>query len=308
MSGSAPNLRRTQELVWALISAPEGVARGAAELVGRGALESADLSFLVRGDERLDPTARLDIYAGMYFFRLRDCLADDFPHLTALLGGARFHNLVTDYLLVHPPSHPSLRWLGARLPGFLAGHALAAEFPCAADLARLEWARLDVFDEDDAPVLTRATWMATEVERFESQPLVPVPAFRLLALEYGVAPLWRALEDRRAGAEPGGVHSAAVTEEGGAACHLEVPPAAVAMPGRRPSPIRVWRRDLAVYHRGIAPDEAACLGAMARGGATLPQLCETVLAAGAASAAEATQRMAALVELWLEDGLLRAWD
>ena len=92
---------------------------------------------------------RLDVYADMYFYRLRDCLAEDFPKLAELVGEARFHNLVTDYLLRHPSSHPSLRELGRRLPAFLADHAIAAEFPVAADLARLEWARVDVFDERD---------------------------------------------------------------------------------------------------------------------------------------------------------------
>ena len=308
MSGANPGLRRTQELVWALISAPEGVAPGADQLVADGVLENADLSFLVRGDERLGPRERLDIYAGMYFFRLRDCLAEDFPHLAAVLGGARFHNLVTDFLIAHPPSHPSLRWLGRPLPDFLSGHPLAGEFPFAPDLARLEWARVDVFDEDDTPVLTRATWMATPVERFESQPLVPVPALRLLKLDHAVAPLWRELEDRRAGVEPGGVNSAAVTGEGAATCDLDQPPAAVAIPAQRASHVRVWRHDLAVFHRTMPAEEAACLAAMARGGVTLPQLCEMVLASGAESVTAATHQMAALVELWLEEGLLLGWE
>lgn len=308
MNGAAPGLRRMQELVWALISAPQGVADGAARLVADGVLDSADLSFLVRGDERLGPTERLDIYAGMYFYRLRDCLAEDFPHLAAVLGGARFHNLVTDYLLAHPPSHPSLRWLGRNLPDFLAGHALAGEFPFASDLARLEWARVDVFDEEDTLVLTRAAWTATPVERFESQPLVPVPALRLLALDHGVAPLWRELENRRAGVEPGGVNSAAVTGEGTSTCQLEVPPATVDIPARRESHVRVWRHNLAVFHRSMAADEATCLAAMARGGVTLPQLCEMILATGAEDVPAATRRMAGLVELWLEDGLLHGWE
>ena len=308
MSDATPGLRRTQELVWALISAPEGVARGVDQLVADGVLDHTDLSFLVRGDERLGPGERLDIYAGMYFYRLRDCLAEDFPHLAAVLGGARFHNLVTDYLLAHPPSHPSLRWLGRPLPDFLAGHPLAGEFPFAPDLARLEWARVDVFDEDDTPVLTRAVWMATPAERFESQPLVTVPALRLLKLDYPVASLWRELEDRRAGVEPGGVNSAAVTGEGSATCELDAPPAAVAVPGRRASQVRVWRHNLAVFHRTMTETEAACLAAMARGGITLPQLCERVLSGGAESVTAATQQMAGLVELWLEEGLLLGWE
>jgi hypothetical protein len=150
-----PDLRGVQELFWKLITAPEGVARGAAELRRGGALESEDLSFLVPPDDTRSSAEQLDIYANMYFHRLHDCLAEDFPVLKARLGDARFHNLVTDYLLAHPPTHFSLRELGRALPGFLASHALEREFPALADLARLEWARVDVVDDADAAPLSR---------------------------------------------------------------------------------------------------------------------------------------------------------
>jgi hypothetical protein len=137
-----PDLRGVEELLWKLITAPEGVVRGAAELHREGVLESQDLSFLVPPNDRLGSAEQLDIYADMYFHRLHDCLAEDFPVLLARLGGARFHNLVTDYLLAHPSTHFSLRELGRALAGFLDSHALEREFPALADLARLEWAPL----------------------------------------------------------------------------------------------------------------------------------------------------------------------
>ena len=43
-----------------------------------------------------------------------------------------------------------MRDVGARLPAFLDGHASAGERPWLAELARLEWARLEVFDAADA--------------------------------------------------------------------------------------------------------------------------------------------------------------
>ena len=72
---SPPDLARAQCIFWDLITAPTGVEPGAADLVRSGKLDAADLSFLIRGDERLGPADRLNIYADMYFYRLRDSLA-----------------------------------------------------------------------------------------------------------------------------------------------------------------------------------------------------------------------------------------
>ncbi len=58
----------------------------------------------------------------MYFFRIRDVLAEQFPGVAAALDEDRFHNLVTDYLVKMPPANPSLKLVGARLPSYLAEH------------------------------------------------------------------------------------------------------------------------------------------------------------------------------------------
>ena len=142
----SPGLKASQQLFWDLITAPKGVAAGASDLAEKGRLDSNNLAFLVEPSSRLSPAEHLDIYADMYFYRLRDALAEDYSKVTAVTGGARFHNFVTDFLLAHPSRHPSMRYLGAPLAGMLASHALNDEMPYLADLARLEWARIDVFD------------------------------------------------------------------------------------------------------------------------------------------------------------------
>ena len=76
------------------------------------------LAGVVSGDERLDPVQRLDIYANMYFWRLLDILRGDYSALVAVLGDDAFHNLVTDYLLACPSTHPSVRNVGARLADY----------------------------------------------------------------------------------------------------------------------------------------------------------------------------------------------
>jgi len=276
-----PDLRGVQELFWKLITAPEGVARGAAELRSEGDLESRDLSFLVRPHQALDSTDRLDIYADMYFHRLRDCLAEDFPALLARLGHARFHNLVTDYLLAHPSTHFSLRELGRALPGFLASHALEREFPTLADLARLEWARVDVFDDADAAPLSREEVLARGASAPEGFGLVLVPAARLLRVDASVLPLWKQLD--------AGEGSASTAPPRGESCA-----------------VRVWRKGFGVFHASMQPDEECCLEALAAGSLSLAELAEILAGAQPSETTETrlAERFASLLDLWTRDEIL----
>ena len=55
-----------------------------------------------------------------YWFRLLDCIAEDFPGLEAVLGIARCNRLYRAYLAKYPSRSFTLRNLGDRLPQFLA--------------------------------------------------------------------------------------------------------------------------------------------------------------------------------------------
>src|SRR5262249_40858317 len=70
-----PTLHDTQQLLWKLITAPEGAA---AALRTLSATERAASVALVRGDTRLAAIERIEIYADMYFYRIRDALKQDF--------------------------------------------------------------------------------------------------------------------------------------------------------------------------------------------------------------------------------------
>ena len=184
-------LAEVQQQLRALIAAPSGVAAALAE---RGESGRRELDATLRSDARLSAVDRLEIYANAYFYRIHDALCDDYGALRAALGDAAFHDLVTAYLIAHPPSRPSLRHAGAQLADFLAtSRALASlreRLPWGADLARLECAILDAFDAEDAPVVSREELAAVAPERwaelrFEFQPALrwvdaawPVPRVR----------------------------------------------------------------------------------------------------------------------------------
>ena len=277
------DLKRTQELFWTLITAPEGVRAAIDGLSGRGSIDEASINALFAGDEQLPAVERLDIYANMYFYRLLDCLAEDFPKVRAAIGPERFHNLVTDYVLRHPSEHPSLRFLGRRLPEFIRDHEVAAGFPFLADLARLEWARADVFDAPDAAPLSREALARLPQERAGESRFTLIPAFALLRFDHEVVRFWRALDE--AGAAP-----AAAPARG-----------SISLPARRRTAARVWRKDLVVYHASLDDEEVLCLE-LAQAGETLGRICQ-VLAAGR-SPAQATGRAGRMIQTWLEDGIL----
>jgi hypothetical protein len=87
----------------------------------------------------------------MYRTRLVDGLREDFPRVAALLGDAEFRALAYRYLARHRSTHPSVRDVGCRFTDFIASDAALPPF--LSDLARLEWARVEVFDASDAEPL-----------------------------------------------------------------------------------------------------------------------------------------------------------
>jgi hypothetical protein len=110
----------------------------------------------------------------MYFARLHECLEEDYEALHALMGHAAFERLCRAYLKAFPSRHYSLNPLGRRLPDFLkTGRALYR------DVATLENAMSEVFDETDAPALGPADF--AKRTDLETARLAFVPAFRLLA-------------------------------------------------------------------------------------------------------------------------------
>jgi hypothetical protein len=296
-----PGLENTESLFWSLITAPEGVRPGLDDLVRRGAASPGDLDAMIDAGAKMTPADRLDVYANMYFFRLLDCLKEDFPKLLEALGAGRFHNLATDYLLACPSAHPSLRYVGERLPAFLAGHALGRECPVLADLARLEWARADLFDAADAATLTREHLATLPQDEAGDVHLRLVPACTLLNLDHDAPRLWHAMNDRSK--TRGAAHDESHAAGGGPTCLHEGDAEAPALPESSPrrTPVRVWRQGFAVFHRPIGDDEAASLEAI-RAGDALGRIAQR-LSAGRTER-QATDLVGALLQSWIDDGLL----
>jgi hypothetical protein len=263
------HLKELESLLYRLITAPSGVAEGlAAERVSARGLDA-----IVLGDDRLSAEARVDIYANMYFYRIRDALKEDFPATLAVLGDDNFHNLVTGYLLEYPPTEPSISECGRYLAEYLRDHPLREGAPFVADLAKLERAIVEVFVGLDSDAVDPESLRATPPEDWPAMKLRIHPAAQILALEWRVSEILRAVEEDRPWkpADRGAVK------------------------------VLVWRRNACVFYRDLEHAEEDALEAASRG-ATFAEICDVV-----AVVADDQDPVAALNRMlarWLADGLL----
>ena len=168
---SGPALRDVQRAFWHALAGGEAPAA---------------LTAVVAPSPSLTPAERVGIYAGMYVARIVDALAEDFPKVAATLGPDAFAELVRAYLARHPSSAPSIRHLGGAFPAFVANR----ERGWLGDLARLEWARRDVFDAPDATPVTVADLERTPADAWPGLRFALVPACTRLVTGWPVHRLW----------------------------------------------------------------------------------------------------------------------
>src|SRR4051812_42348866 len=159
-------------------------------ITGRGAGDpGVEAGALIVGDVRASADERLHVYAHMYRARIVEALESQFPRLAKMLGPEAFAELASAYITDEPSRHPSLRYVGERLPAWLSG-AQVPDSRLLAGLAQLEWARADVFDLADDRMLTPESLRAWPMEHFGELPLQLVTAHRLVTVPSGTSQLW----------------------------------------------------------------------------------------------------------------------
>jgi hypothetical protein len=230
---------------------------------------------LVHGNERLSAAERVDIYANAYFYRLLDCLGEDFPATLAVMGRENFAVLVKEYLLEHPPTEPSILYAGLYLADFLNDHPFAERWPFIADLARLERAVLDVFHAADATALSLESLHAVPSEKWPALKLRTHPAVEIVHSEWRIADVLHTIDQGREWTDPE---------------HEE-------------ASVLVWRQNALVNYRYLEHAERDALVIVAKG-ASFAAVCEAV-----AAGAEELNRVALIGQLmarWLADGIIMA--
>jgi hypothetical protein len=170
------NLQQLQTLLHQLITAPQ-----AAERISDGCGQAPEgLEVLIRAGGHMSPESRVNVYANAYFYRLFECLYEEFPATLSIVGSDNFSALIRDYLLVWPPTEPSIFYAGRYLPEFIWNHSLAGRWPFITDLAKLERTILEVFHAADAPALSDECMRAIPPLQWSSTKLETHPAVQIL--------------------------------------------------------------------------------------------------------------------------------
>jgi hypothetical protein len=252
----AQSLHELQRLFWKSIAVKPG----------RDSIVPAFVR-LVRGCDDSDRKTRIRVYLDAYYLRLRDVLREDFPRVAALLGPEQFGEVVKGYIQVFPSRWWSVRHLGGFLPEFLRHRKGSTE--CLADLAELEWARVEVFDAPDAECATIADLVSVPADAWPALRFSPIPAIRILRAHYPVHQLWSGSKSLDL--------SAAETS------------------------LRVWRKnDCEVLHAPMDDRESAAFDKMISG-EPFAAICETF---ADLPELQAAQQATGLLARWIEDGII----
>lgn len=154
------------------------------------ALTSADPGATPNGlDAR--SARRFRVYRNNMRHALITALADGFPVVRRLVGEDAFVGTAKLFVEAHPPRDRALATFGAEFADFLDGFEPARSVPYLADIARLEWARVEAAHAADAPPLAPAR-LAALGDRIVEVRFRAHPAARLIASEHPVLAIWQA--------------------------------------------------------------------------------------------------------------------
>lgn len=246
---------------------------------------------VIKPNERLSSFERLEIYNRVYWFRVLDCLYDDFPAVLAIIGGRRFHRLITAYLTEFPSKSYTLRDLGERFPRFIEAYPqwTTPHTELAREAAHLEWAQVVAFDGEAKPALGVDALLGADpaVLRIGVQPYLT-----LLHLEYPLDDFLLSLKKREEG-QGGSSNTVAQAAQ-------RAPMRKVRRPRRQPIQIAVHRFQNSVYYKRLEPAAFGILSAL-QSGATLAEACER----GAALASH--EDFATCLQRWFHDWAALGW-
>jgi hypothetical protein len=241
--------------------------------------DGADAPGLLAGDFAVG----LAVYRHAYRARLVEALTDNYTVLSRALGDEAFEALAHAYIAAEPSRHPSIRWFGHALPGFMAADdGDLVPHPSLVDFAAMDWALRAAFDGADAPLLDPATLAALSPDDWAGLVLHLHPSAQRASLGHAIEPAWKQLREW-------------VPESGD-----EQP--ALDEPAPLPHTLLAWRQGLDTRWRSLEPLEAVLLEGVAAG-VPFALLCERA-AAELGDPETAAPAVIQHLQRWLSEGLL----
>ena len=250
----------------------------------------------IKLNDRLSSFERLEIYNRQYWFRVLDCLYDDYPGLRAIVGERKFMKLITAYLARYPSDSYTLRDLGNRLEQFLREepHWAAPREKLAIDMARFEWAQVVAFDGPSNPPVTPDDILDASPAKLR---LGLQPYLSLLELNNAVDDFLIAVKKRESDALRGEASNAVQAVPKAAKRPKRIRP-----PKREKVYLAVHRHDNMLYYKRLDPEAFAILTALGRG-ATVEDACaEAVTASDRANIDWAAQ-----IKEWFDNWSALGW-
>ena len=149
----------------------------------------------VIGDDKLTAEERFGIYSGSVHGILTQALGLTFPVCKALVGDVFYNNMCKIFIDAHPPTTSYFVEYGNQMPQFLSSFEHVKDIPYIVDVARLEWARHEVWHQKIvAPIDFSNLASLTE----EEQPKVIfklLKTMRLIKSDYRIDELWLAHQE-----------------------------------------------------------------------------------------------------------------
>ena len=140
----------------------------------------------IRPSPSLSPMERIGIYRQMFFLRMTESMAIDYPGVKHTLGEEEFDRLIMEeYLRKHPSNSHTLNHLGRHFPRFIRDSSLK-ERSFLGELAQLELSVTEVMDAEESPLLTPEAIAAVPTDEWANVRLLPVAALQLHEFDHTV--------------------------------------------------------------------------------------------------------------------------
>ena len=246
----------------------------------------------IKPNDRLTSLERLEIYNRQYWFRVLDCLYDDYPGLLAILGDRKFHRLRVAYLAKYPSASFTLRNLGSRLVQFLRDEPRWVhphEAMCL-EMAAFEWAQIVAFDGVARSALAVDDVLGRDPSKMR---LGLQPYLTLLELSRPLDDFVMAVKKRNAA-----LRSEASNAMAGR--HTERQRRRPRLPRPQQVFLAVHRYNNDLYYKRLSPEQYRLLTAL-RDGATVQAACEAAFAGGA------DESLADSVRDWFQSWMELGW-
>jgi hypothetical protein len=248
---------------------------------------------IAKPNDRLTSFERIEIYNRSYWFRVLDSLYEDCPGLRAVLGDKKFLRLAEEFLQKRPSTYWTLRDLPEHLAEFIRAEPRWTKPHTALchDIARFEWAQVEVYDTAAKPVFTTDDLLDANPARLK---LSLQPYLQLLELNHPVDDFILSLRsgDNLLRHDTSNVPSA---PKSGRAARRR-------LPRRERCCIAVHRHQGKIYFKRLDPAAYRILQAI-RSGRTLQQ----ALAAGFTRRPKKGEDLAAQVQGWFRVWMELGW-